>query len=58
MQVMMSAGTAVLGLLLVFLASATVPELALFGWVLAGLGVLGVVLRFVMPPVSRDRPAR
>jgi hypothetical protein len=55
MQVMMSAGTAVLGLALVFLASATSPELALFGWVLAGLGILGVVLRFVMPSVSRDR---
>ncbi len=52
----MSGGTLVLGLLLVFLTSSS--ELALFGWALAGLGLLGVVLRFVLPPVSRGRANR
>ena len=53
MQVFMSAGTLVLGLLLVWLTSDNSPELALFGWVLAGLGVVGVVLRFVLPTATR-----
>jgi len=53
MQVLMSAGTLVLGLLVVYLASASSPELALFGWVLAGLGLVGVLLRFLLPVVTR-----
>jgi hypothetical protein len=53
MQVFMSAGTMVLGLVLAYLASASSPELALFGWVLAGLGLIGVILRFVLPVVTR-----
>jgi hypothetical protein len=50
-QLFMSIGTLVLGLLMVFLTTSS--ELALFGWALAGLGLLGVVLRFVLPPVTR-----
>ncbi len=49
----MSAATMVLGLVLVYMASASSPDLALFGWVLAGLGLLGVILRFVLPVVTR-----
>lgn len=49
----MSAGTLVLGLVMVLLTTST--ELALFGWVLAGLGALGVVLRYVLP---RPTPPR
>ncbi len=56
MQVLMSAGTLVLGLVLAYLASDTSPELALFGWALAGLGLVGVVLRFVLPAVTRGAP--
>jgi hypothetical protein len=58
MQLFMSAGTLVLGLLLAYLAAGSSPELALFGWVLAGLGLLGVVLRFVLPPATRGRVRR
>jgi len=53
MQIFMSAGTLVLGLVLAYLASATSPELALFGWALAGLGLLGVILSFLMPTATR-----
>jgi hypothetical protein len=53
-QLFMSAGTLVLGLLMVYLATGSSPELVLFGWVLAGLGLVGVVLRYVLPaPTSR-----
>ena len=52
----MSAGTLVLGLLMVFLTSS--PELVLFGWVMAGLGLVGVALRFVLPPVTRRGTGR
>ncbi len=53
----MSAGTLVLGLLLVYLAGGSSPELVLFGWVLAGLGLVGVVLRYVLP-TSTSRGSR
>jgi hypothetical protein len=53
MQVFMSAGTMILGLVLAYLAADTTPELAMFGWVLAGLGLVGVILRFVLPVVTR-----
>jgi hypothetical protein len=49
-QLFMSIGTLVLGLLMVILTSS--PELALFGWVLAGLGALGVALRYLLPRPS------
>ena len=58
MQLFMSAGTLVLGLLLVYLAGGSSPELVLFGWVLAGLGLVGVVLRYVLPTSTSRRSRR
>jgi hypothetical protein len=50
-QLLMSVATLVLGLVLVYLTGSA--ESAVFGWVLAGLGLLGVVLRFVLPMPRR-----
>lgn len=51
LQLAMSMGTAVLGVLLVLLAGSS--ELGLFGWVFLTLGALGVVLWWVMPVNAR-----
>jgi hypothetical protein len=53
----MSAGTLVLGLLLALVLDAG-PEFVMFGWVIAALGAVGVVLHFVMPTATRPGGAR
>ena len=47
----MSVGTLILGLLLAlyFDLGAAGAEFAAFGWVIAALGALGIVLNFTMP---------
>jgi hypothetical protein len=53
-HLLMSAGTIVLGLVLALYLDAS-PELQAFGWALAALGVIGLVLRFVLPEPGRRR---
>ena len=50
-QLAMSLGTALLGVLLLLLAGSS--ELGLFGWLFVVLGALGVVLWFVLPTGAR-----
>jgi hypothetical protein len=47
LQLAMSLGTAVLGVLLLLMAGSS--EIGLFGWVFLALGGLGVFLWFVWP---------
>ncbi len=51
MQLAMSLGTAVLGLVLLLWAGAS--EIGLFGWVFVALGALGVVFWLVLPVNAR-----
>ena len=50
LQIAMSAVVALAGLFLVITAG---NEFRLFGWILLGLGVLGLVSRFVIRPGRR-----
>lgn len=59
----MSVGTLVLGLLLALVLDTgpTGGEFVVFGWVVAALGAVGVVLHFLMPVSTRSggrRPPR
>jgi hypothetical protein len=54
----MSIGTLVLGLLLALffdLDAAGAPQFAVFGWLLVGLGAIGIVVRLALPPAGRRR---
>lgn len=53
----MSCGTLVLGLLLALVLDSG-PEFVLFGWVIAGLGAVGVALHFLMPMSARSGGGR
>ncbi len=59
-QLAMSVGTLILGLLLAlyFNLGAAGAEFAVFGWVMAALGALGIVLWFTMPAYRNDRRPR
>ena len=56
----MSVGTLILGLLLAlyFNLGAAGAEFAAFGWVMAALGALGIVLNFTMPAYRNERRTR
>lgn len=51
-QVMWCAGSVVLGLLLALVLDAS-PSTAMLGWVVAGLGVVGLVLTVAVPDRRR-----
>ena len=53
----MSCGTLVLGLLLALVLESG-PEFALFGWVIAALGLVGIALHFLMPMSTRSEGGR
>ncbi|MHA6782101.1 hypothetical protein ACVGOW_14105 [Pseudonocardia saturnea] len=53
----MSCGTLVLGLLLALVLDSG-PEFVLFGWVIAGLGAVGIALHFLMPMSARSGGGR
>ena len=53
----MSAGTLVLGLLLVLVLTPSETTLA-FGWMLVVLGAVGVALRFMLPTPQQRRDQR
>jgi hypothetical protein len=54
MQLVASIGLIVSGLVIVNVGDSP-PDMRVYGWIIAAVGVLGLLVRFMLPGAGRDR---